>query len=184
MQVFGTLKVLMAFLGPSWPLLGQSVPKMGPQKLPKSNQKIIPKLIQTCTQRLTKKRLPILSHFWSPDWAQTQPRNPCRAHSEIWTLIFKTLLFSRWPQDGAKWSLDAPRSSQDGARWPQHDPRWPQDGPRWPQDIGQNGPKNPRRLQDAPRWPQDADCPRWLQDGPFFFRMGGVSEAIRPLGAL
>ena len=34
MQVFGTLKLLMAILGPSWLLLGRSGPKMGPQMAP------------------------------------------------------------------------------------------------------------------------------------------------------
>ena len=38
MQVFGTLKLLMAILGPSWLLLGRSGPKMGPQMHPNRPQ--------------------------------------------------------------------------------------------------------------------------------------------------
>ena len=34
MQVFGTLKLLMVLLGPSWLLLGRSGPKMGPKMVP------------------------------------------------------------------------------------------------------------------------------------------------------
>ena len=34
MQVFGTLKQLMAILGPSWLLLGRSGPKIGPKMGP------------------------------------------------------------------------------------------------------------------------------------------------------
>ena len=39
MQLFGSLKLLMALLGSSCPLFGRSGPKMGPKMVPKTAQK-------------------------------------------------------------------------------------------------------------------------------------------------
>ena len=39
MQLFGSLKLLMALLGSSCPLFGRSGPKMGPKMVPKNAQK-------------------------------------------------------------------------------------------------------------------------------------------------
>ena len=44
MQLFGSLKLLMALLGSSCPLFGRSGPKMGPKMVPKNAQKRNPKL--------------------------------------------------------------------------------------------------------------------------------------------
>ena len=43
MQLFGSLKLLMALLGSSCPLFGRPGPKMGPNKTPKNAQKMKPK---------------------------------------------------------------------------------------------------------------------------------------------
>ena len=42
---------------------------------------------------------------WSPKWSQTAST----VHRQIWTGVSKTLLFSRWLQDGSRW----PREAQD-----------------------------------------------------------------------
>ena len=44
MQLFGSLKLLMALLGSSCPLFGRSGPKMGPKIFPKNAQKAYPNL--------------------------------------------------------------------------------------------------------------------------------------------
>ena len=46
MQVFGYLKLSMALLGSSWPLLGPIWSQNGPQNGPKSNLKNVQKLVQ------------------------------------------------------------------------------------------------------------------------------------------
>ena len=50
MQLFGSLKLLMALLGSSCPPFGRSGPKMGPKMVPKrdpkSDQKMVHKIIQ------------------------------------------------------------------------------------------------------------------------------------------
>ena len=45
-QVFGTWKLLIALLGLSWPLLGGSGSKMGPQNGPKCHQKVVQELVK------------------------------------------------------------------------------------------------------------------------------------------
>ena len=40
MQVFGTLKLLVVILGPSWLLWGRSGPKMGPKMDPEINENL------------------------------------------------------------------------------------------------------------------------------------------------
>ena len=75
MQVFGTLKLLMALLGSSWTLLGRSVPKTENQKLPhklfQSRQNTDPKIDPTINNSIY-----ILSNFggpfWGPKWSRKQ----------------------------------------------------------------------------------------------------------------
>ena len=59
MQLFGSLKVLMALLGSSCPLLGRSGPKMGPKmgfkSVPKSDQKMIQNMFKTNPSNRTQK---------------------------------------------------------------------------------------------------------------------------------
>ena len=43
MQLFGSLKLLMALLGSSWSFLGRSGPKLGPKMGPKVVQQVIEK---------------------------------------------------------------------------------------------------------------------------------------------
>ena len=56
MQLFGSLKLLMALLGSSCPLFGRSGPKMGPNKVPKNAHQR--------NQKLSK--FFFFLHFWEP----------------------------------------------------------------------------------------------------------------------
>ena len=47
MQVFGYLKLSMALLGSSWPLLGPIWSPSGPQNGSQNNSKVVPKIVQT-----------------------------------------------------------------------------------------------------------------------------------------
>ena len=69
MQVFDTLKLLMTLLGPSWPLLGRSGPKMGPQNNPKSGPKHVQKLVQKINPKINT-NLPMLGPNMDPKIAQ------------------------------------------------------------------------------------------------------------------
>ena len=55
MQLFGSLKLLMALLGSSCPLLGRFGPKMVPKTGPKSSPKSDQKVVQKMTPKITKK---------------------------------------------------------------------------------------------------------------------------------
>ena len=120
MQLFGSLKVLMALLGSSCPLLGRSGPKMGPKMGPKSGPKSDQKVVQKMTPKMTKKS----ANFGPQNGPQNGPRR-------------RSLL------TGQKY-----RSSQK-ALFPKMAPRWPQDGPRWPQDGPEMAQDGPRCLQDG-----------------------------------
>ena len=64
MQLFGSLKLLMALLGSSCPLFGRSGPKMGPKMVPKrgpkSDQKMVHKIIPN-----GPKNGKVFARFWS-----------------------------------------------------------------------------------------------------------------------
>ena len=68
MQLFGSLKLLMALLGSSCPLLGRSNPKMGPKmdpkSGPKSDQKVVQKITPKNDQKMTPKNDPIMTTKW------------------------------------------------------------------------------------------------------------------------
>ena len=51
MQVFGYLKLLMALLGSSWPLLGPIWSQNGPQNGPQNCQKVVQKMVQKTTPK-------------------------------------------------------------------------------------------------------------------------------------
>ena len=53
MQLFGSLKLLMALLDSSWPLLGRSGPKIGPKMGPKSSPKSDQKVFKKWPQKLS-----------------------------------------------------------------------------------------------------------------------------------
>ena len=51
MQVFGYLKLSMALLGSSWPLLGPIWSQNGPQNGPQNCLKVVPKIVQKMTSK-------------------------------------------------------------------------------------------------------------------------------------
>ena len=50
MQDFGSLKLLVALLGASWPFLGRS----GPRMVPKMAPKVVPKVLKNWSKKLTQ----------------------------------------------------------------------------------------------------------------------------------
>ena len=111
MQDFRSLKLLVALLGPSWPLLGPIWSQNGPQNGPQSVPKIVKKLVKKMTPKITNK-IAVLS-----------PKMVPKMGSKIAGDIDPSLLGHPLAQDGAKMAL----------RWlkmPKMRPRWPQHGPR------------------------------------------------------
>ena len=75
MQLFGSLKLLMALLGSSCPLFGRSGPKMGPNKVPKNahqrNQKLSKYFFFAFLDTLKISYLENLEvQFWDPKWTR------------------------------------------------------------------------------------------------------------------
>ena len=101
MQLFGSLKVLMALLGSSCPLLGRSGPKMGPKMGPKSGPKSDQKVVQKMTPKMTKK-----SANFGP---QNGPQNGPRWRDLLTVPKDGHLFFARWPRDGPRWPKMTPR---------------------------------------------------------------------------
>ena len=140
MQDFGSLKLLVALLGPSWPLLGPIWSQNGPQNGPKSGPKSAQKLVQKMDPKITPK-MPVLGPKMAP-----------KLGSKISPLLDPSHLGhpsgARWPQDGPKMAQDAQDAPKMAPRWPKIAPRWAKMPPRCPK-------MPPRWLQDAPKWPQD-----------------------------
>ena len=97
MQVFGSLKLSMALLGSSWPLLGpiwsQNGPQNGPQNCPKVVQKVVQKTIPPKVNFkaiLGPKMDPKMGHF-REGAAQAEPAGA----------LLKALVF-KMAQDGLK----------------------------------------------------------------------------------
>ena len=93
MQLFGTLKLLMALLGSSWPLLGPIWPQNGPQNGPQSGQ-------------MTPKKVnfkPILGPKMDPKMVQDGEGG---AQAEPAGALLKALVFKMVP----RWVKMAPRS--------------------------------------------------------------------------
>ena len=65
MQLFGSLKLLMALLGPSWPLLGPIWSQNGPQNGPKSGPKSAQNSVQKMDPKITPK-IPVLGPKMDP----------------------------------------------------------------------------------------------------------------------
>ena len=70
MQVFGSLKLSMALLGSSWPLLGPIWSQNGPQNDPQNCPKVLQKIVQkTSPQKVNFKQIwgpkmdPKMGHF-------------------------------------------------------------------------------------------------------------------------
>jgi hypothetical protein len=169
MQVFGYLKLSMALLGSSWPLLGPIWSQNGPQNGPKSGPKSAQKLVQKMDPKITPK-MPVLGPKMAPKLGSKRP-----------TLLGGSLLGqssgARWPQDGPKMAQDAQDAPKMAPRWPKIAPRWAKMPPRCPK-------MPPRWLQDAPKWPQDGPkmAPNAYHEAPLatflLSRAGGMRGAI------
>ena len=172
MQDFGSLKLLVALLGPSWRLLGpiwsQNGPQNGPKSRPKSAQQLVQKMDPTITPNM-----PVLGPKMAP-----------KMNSKISALLDASLLGqssgARWPQDGAKMVQDAFwrgfggglegfwRGFGGGLEASKHHPKPLQTPSKPPPNpftllhLIQTPSKTPRCLQDVPRCSQDG--PRWCQD--------------------
>ena len=99
MQDFGSLKLLVALLGPSWPLLGPIWSQNGPQNGPKSNPKNAQNLVQKFDPKIPPKR-PALDPKMDPKMA---PKNL----NVIGPSLLGHSSGARWPQDGPKMAQDA-----------------------------------------------------------------------------
>ena len=111
MQDFGSFKLLVALLGPSWPLLGPIWSQNGPQNGPKSGPKSAQKLVQKMDPNLTPKN------------ASFGPQNGPKLGSKIPRDIDPSLLGQ---SSGATWPQDGPKMAQDAQDAPKMAPRWPQ----------------------------------------------------------
>ena len=132
MQDFGSLKLLVALLGPSWPLLGPIWSQNGPQNRPKSGPKSAQKLFQNIDPKITQK-MPVLG-----------PKIAPKLGSKIPAHIGGSLLGQ---SSGARWPQDGPKMAQDAQDAPKMAPTWPQDGSKMPR----NDPKMaPNAYHEAP----------------------------------
>ena len=123
MQVFGTLKLLMAFLGLSWPLLARSGPKIDPrncpmvQKLPKVGQKID---LETSNKTVNLEQFsgPIFGPLMVPNSEQT----PTVSNVPVLTgPVFR--VEPRWPKTTLRWPKIVPKWAKTLPRWPKMAPR-------------------------------------------------------------
>ena len=95
MQVFGSLKLSMALLGSSWPLLGPIWSQNSPQNGPQNGPKVVQQMVQKTTPNkvnfkpiLGPKMGPKISHF-GEGAAQAEP-----AGALLKALVFK--MAPRW----------------------------------------------------------------------------------------
>ena len=132
MQDFGSLKLLVAVLGPSSPLLGPIWSQKGPQNGPKSCPKSVQKLVQNLIAKITQ-HIGVLG-----------PKIIQQMGSKIAGDIDPSLLGHPLAQDGAKMALRWLKMPKMAPRWPKIAPRWPKMPPRCPKMA-------PKWLQDAPR---------------------------------
>ena len=148
MQDFGSLRLLVALLGPSSPLLGPIWSQNGPQNGPKSGPKSAQKLVKKMDPKITPK-MTVLGPKIAPKSGSKRP-----------TLLDGSNLGH---PSGARWPQDGPKMAQDAQDAPKMAPRWPKIAPRWakmPQDAPKMAPRCPEM---APRWPQDG--PKCLSRG-------------------
>ena len=164
MQDFGSLKLLVALLGPSSPLLGPIWSQNGPQNGPKSGPKNAQKFVQKMDPKITPK-MPVLGPKMAPKLGSKRP-----------TLLDGSHLGqpsgARWPQDGPKMAQDAQDAPKMAPRWPKIAPRWPQEapleallGPSWGSKLGS------RRLRT---------CAFRLGEMLFFVFGGRLGEEAKP----
>ena len=96
MQVFGYLKLSMALLGSSWPLLGPIWSQNGPQNGPQNGQKVVQKMVQKTTPKKVNFK-PILGPKMGPkmgDFGEA-PARAQEAGAILNALVFK--MAPRWP---------------------------------------------------------------------------------------
>ena len=102
MQIFGSLNLLMAVLGPSWPLLGPIWPKNCPQNGSQSGPKMVQKLVQKMTHGNVKIK-PILGPNMDPKIDHLGER---RQQSQEAGAILKPLVSKMAP----RWLKTSPNS--------------------------------------------------------------------------
>ena len=107
MQDVGSLKLLVALLGPSSPLLGSIWSQNGPQNNPKSYPKSVNELVQTMTENITQKD------------TNSGPQNTFKMGSKIPRDIGPCL--PGHPSD-ARWRQDGPKTAQDAQDAPKMAP--------------------------------------------------------------
>ena len=153
MQILGSLKLLMALLGPSWPLLGPIWPPNGPQNGPQSNPNMVQKLVQKMTPKKSKIK-PILGPKMDPKMGPRAAQNWLPFWTHFWFnfgVAFGGFWVPSGPQDWpgrgleepkrAKWSSERPKR-QLSKKWFSHRTvcifsllRPPKTAPRSPEDC-------------------------------------------------
>ena len=94
MQILGSLKLLMALLSPSWPLLGPIWPQNGPQNAPQSGPKMVQKLVQKMTPKNANFK-PILGPKMDPKMSYL---GEGAAQAEPAGALLKALVFKMAPR--------------------------------------------------------------------------------------
>jgi hypothetical protein len=123
MQDVRSLKLLVAHLGPSWPLLGPTWSQNGPQNGPQSGAKHVQKLVQKLIPKITP-NMPVWGSKMDPKLGSTiptliEPGHPGHVFvdSRRGTLVTRGLF------------LLAGMVFREHAK--NEGPRWTQEGPRW-----------------------------------------------------
>ena len=106
MQICGSLKLLMALLGPSWPILGPIWPPNDPQNCPQSGPTMVQKLVQKMTPKKVKFK-PILGPKMDREMDHLGER---RQQSQEAGAILKALVSKMGPR-WLKTSPNSPRQS-------------------------------------------------------------------------
>ena len=139
MQLFGSLKLLMALLGSSCPLFGRSGPKMGPKMVPKNAQKRnqnCPTFFKLFFQNaLTSLFKIILSQFWDPKrtrvFAQNSKKIYKRNQDEPKRAIMSFKESFQTPQKTSSfYTFLGPEASQESLKKPKSRPRSTQRAPK------------------------------------------------------
>ena len=133
MQLFGSLKLLMALLGSSCPLFGRSGPKMAPKNSPNMLQK---RNLDCPFKKKSSKWIfvnirKIKVQFWNPNW---------------------TSLFAQNSKKIYKRSQDEPKRAIMSFKEPFQKPKKPRVFTRfWVQRPPKRASRNPRAAQEAPK---------------------------------
>ena len=162
MHDFESLKLLVALLGPSCPLLGPIWSQNGPQNGPKSGPKSVQNLIQKLDPKITPK-IPVLDPKMVPEMGSKLPRDIGPSH-------LGHPSGARWPQDGPKMVQDAFWRGFGGGLegvWrppnPLQNPSKPPPNPLQTSSPHSTSSKPPPKPPDASKMSQDV--PKMAQDG-------------------